>query len=232
MRKFFAVFLVLLILLALGVAGVYGDPDASPGSDTAPAETTAVPEVPTEEPTKTEAPTEEAVRSGLEPAETETEPVTEAPTEPVTEEPTEELTEAPTEAVTEAPEEPVETTEPTEDPEETVEIPTGSLTISRSGSDRAAWYLVEQMDVEGRYSVLVQVALLPGETSVTVAGLPLETKYRVTAQSAAGTKAASGAVRECELSEEAPDAGVKLADSAAETDWISDSASRTIRKGG
>ena len=132
------------------------------------------------------------------------------------------------------------TTEPTPpetnapDPVES-ERTTGTLKISRAkaAEKQAFWYTVEQHQADGYYLELVKVAILPGESSVTITGLTLETGYRITEH--VMTSDGEGYYEHVELirlTQEAPDREVVFSGALRNIGWFADFASSTEKKEG
>ncbi len=112
---------------------------------------------------------------------------------------------------------------------------TGSLTIRRARAEKeqAFWYTVEQHQADGFYLELVKVAILPGETAVTVTGLTLETGYRVTEH--VMTSDGDGFYEHVELirlTEESPNRELVFSGTLRTIDWFADFTSSTEKKEG
>lgn len=200
MRKIFAILLILLLLAAVCVSGVYG---AEPGDSS--------------ETVSTSAESETTDSTTAVPVETE---ASEPETEAVTEAPVTESTEVPTEA---SPETPAAT-----DP-----VSSGTMTIYCDDPQNAHWFTVERIAADGSRSTVLQAAILPGEGSVTIVGLPLNAEYRVTKHnelsSMRGGQSAESTVR---FTDSLTSWDVNFRSGSGSADWLSDTASGLIRKGG
>lgn len=212
MKKFIAIALILLIPILFGITGAYAE--SGPESTTEPMTTESdVPEIGTEpsEPETTEQKPEETVAETTESTPEETTPATTAS------EPEETIPET----TASTPEDPV--------PE------TGSLTIRRARAEKeqAFWYTVEQHQADGFYLELVKVAILPGETAVTVTGLTLETGYRITEH--VMTSDGDGFYEHVELirlTEESPNRELVFSGTLRTIGWFADFTSSTEKKEG
>ena len=112
---------------------------------------------------------------------------------------------------------------------------TGSLTIRRARAEKeqAFWYTVEQHQADGFYLELVKVAILPGETAVTVTGLTLETGYRITEH--VMTSDGDGFYEHVELirlTEESPNRELVFSGTLRTIGWFADFTSSTEKKEG
>lgn len=212
MKKFIAIALILLIPILFGITGAYAE--SGPESTTEPMTTESdVPEIGTEpsEPETTEQKPVETVAETTESTPEETTPATTAS------EPEETIPET----TASTPEDPV--------PE------TGSLTIRRARAEKeqAFWYTVEQHQADGFYLELVKVAILPGETAVTVTGLTLETGYRITEH--VMTSDGDGFYEHVELirlTEESPNRELVFSGTLRTIGWFADFTSSTEKKEG
>lgn len=224
MKKFIAIALILLIPILFGITGAYAE--SGPESTTEPMTTESdVPEIGTEpsEPETTEQKPEETVAETTESTPEKTTPATTAsePEETIPETTASEPEETVPETTASTPEDPV--------PE------TGSLTIRRARAEKeqAFWYTVEQHQADGFYLELVKVAILPGETAVTVTGLTLETGYRITEH--VMTSDGDGFYEHVELirlKEESPNRELVFSGTLRTIGWFADFTSSTEKKEG
>lgn len=170
------------------------------------------------------------------------EPDNEAETEPVSTVtstlPVPESTLEKTPVTTEAPiaEPTTETTEPAVEPEPEPEPePTGTITITRKGADQYGgfWYTIEQKQANGSYKLLLQVAILPGESEVCITGLPLNNDYLVREQRRTTVDGVPGrAYVELHLTEDRPDKVVNYVGAPTYSKWLTDISSNVTRKEG